>query len=109
MDLYCPIPGCGEPWDNDELHEVAKDNAAHAHTFNTAGALLDKEPTTYAAVLRAFQAKGCEALGAKHNIKADEPRDRTFGLTASEAASALYDILGDDADGAAAMLEDMGF
>jgi hypothetical protein len=32
-----------------------------------------------------------------------------FGLTKAEAASAMYDLLGDDIDGAAAMLDDLNW
>lgn len=78
MDLLCPL--CGEPWDNDELHHVAG--------------------KTYRQALHDFQARGCLALGSRHSAPAN--------ITAARAAAALYDILGDDADGAAAMLEDYG-
>lgn len=89
MDLYCPK--CGEPVDNDEFHLIAEEDGS-----------------TYQKVLRAFQLKGCEAVGLSCSTPSTET-DRTFGLTRQDAAGALYDLLGDDADGAAAMLEDMGW
>jgi hypothetical protein len=93
MDIYCPVRGCGEPWDHDTLHEVA-----------------EEEGKSYNEVMRAFQSKGCEVIfGQPHNIRDDEPVDKSYGLPASMAAEALYDLLGDDMDGAAAMMEDMGY
>lgn len=89
MDLMCPR--CGEPWDNDEFHEVAAETGS-----------------TYAKVAAEFRLKGCEALGTSHSTPSTE-KDRTYGLTRQDAATALYDLLGDDMDGAAAMLDDLGF
>lgn len=85
MDLYCPRRGCGEPMDNDYLHDVVAD-----------GLYPD-----YTAALRAFQSKGCEAVEMPHSIGNDPLR--------SEVMGAMFDLLGDDADGAAAMMEDFGF
>jgi hypothetical protein len=86
MDLYCPK--CGEPWENDTFHEVA-----------------DEKGMTYQEVAAEFRINGCEAVGSSHNSPSTE-RDSTFGLTRQEAAGALYDLLGDDMDGAAAMMDD---
>lgn len=93
MDIYCSL--CGEPWDNDCLHEEA-----------------DATGRSYTEVSRDFRIKGCSALAVEYGGQCSAPStrtDRTFGLTAQDAAGALYDILGDDMDGASAMLEDMGF
>lgn len=78
MDLYCPK--CSEPWDNDSIHQEVEDRGGNA---------------TYHAVAAEFRARGCEALGASHGEGQANPY-----------ASALYDLLGDDMDGAAAMMED---
>lgn len=95
MDLYCPTPNCGEPWDNDSLHELVSDG----------------DYATYAEAASAFRLLGCAAFGSRHNTAApeEEPRDAAFGLTRSEAAGALYDLLGDDMDGAASELADLGW
>jgi len=93
MDLYCPK--CGEPWENDTLHDEAKASGQ-----------------TYRAIGRDFQSRGCEALtsyGAKHTDPPIETTDRTWGLKPQEAAALMYDLLGDDLDGAAAMLDDLGY
>lgn len=93
MDIYCIA--CGEPWDNDCLHDEAEVSGR-----------------TYTDVARDFRVRGCSALRLAYGASCSTPStqtDRTFGLTRQDAAGALYDILGDDMDGAAAMLEDMGF
>lgn len=77
MDLICSK--CSEPVDNDYFHDIAEENG-----------------TDYRTVLRDFQQRGCVALGDTCN---------TDGA-ANPYADALYDLLGDDADGAAAMMED---
>lgn len=102
MDLYCPK--CGEPWEIDSLHDEA---AARQNDLPEA----IEYAVLFRKVQRDFQTRGCEAMesfGARHS-EPSESTDRTFGLTRQDAASALYDLLGDDIDGAAAMLEDLGF
>jgi hypothetical protein len=86
-DVMCPK--CGEPWEIDTLHEAAKDQG---HTFSE--------------ILGGFRRRGCVVLSGfgfglvKCNPNGDS---RRAGL-----ASALFDILGDDVDGVAAELEDLG-
>ena len=87
--MFCHV--CGEPYDNDSLHDRA-----------------DEVGTTYQKVASDWRTRGCEAIGSKHSAPSKQ-RDKTFGLTRQEAAGALNDIMGDDMDGTAAMLEDMGF
>lgn len=98
MDIRCPL--CGEPMDADEFYDIA-----------------EAKGSSFKDVLTDFQNRGCKALsvpGPWGSVKcnftdeADEV-DPVYGLTAAQAASALYDLLGDDVDGAAAMLGDMGF
>ncbi len=79
MDLICPR--CAEPWDFDEFHYRA-----------------DEIDSTYDKVTAVFRTKGCFAL-------TDKMCERTGGLRA-EASSVLMDLMGDDMDGAAAMMED---
>lgn len=82
MDIYCVR--CGEPVELDYLHDVAAE-----------------QESTYSVVLAAFQSKGCEALG--------QPQCQRDPSMRSEAMSAMFDILGDDVDGAASMMEDFDF
>jgi hypothetical protein len=83
MDIYCPK--CAEPIELEYLHDIADDDGS-----------------TFTEVLHAFQSDGCEAVHAKCNLRAtDRDRARASG------AALMYELLGDDIDGAAAMLEDL--
>ncbi len=76
MDVFCPI--CGEPWDTYEFHDVPG--------------------MTYAEAWKAFTQKGCEVFGTKHG----EPLSKDD----RGAIRLLYDVMGDDVDGAAAIIDD---
>jgi hypothetical protein len=104
MDVYCPV--CGEPWDHDTIHDVAGEK--YGVPYGTPGYSGDEYSVHYRTVQRDFQARGCAALGGECG-PASTRRDPVFGLTAQEAAGALYEILGDDMDGAMSELMDMGF
>lgn len=80
MDIICPR--CGEPWDMDTLHE------ADGITFDRAREI--------------FFTKGC-------GILFDGPQCPERDTLAAQASGVLYELLGDDIDGIAAMLEDEGF
>ena len=77
MDIYCPR--CGEPWDMDELHEVEDED------FETAR--------------RRFTREGCAVFGARHNRQPDRET--------AEKSALLFDLLGDDIDGIASLMEDL--
>lgn len=79
MDLYCLR--CGEPWDNDTFHDAA-----------------EEQDLSYDEVAARFRQKGCVA------ITEVECKRRTSKRTL--LASAMYDMMGDDMDGSAAMFED---
>jgi len=83
MDLYCPK--CAEPVDNDEFHERA-----------------DEIDSTYSKVAADFRANGCSALGGKCNPD-------TINSPKAQVANVIYDLLGDDMDGAASELDDAEF
>ena len=82
MDVYCPV--CGEPWEIDTFHDVAEEQARK-----------------FRDVVDEFARVGCVATGwvspdrctARENARADMAR-------------ALFDVMGDDIDGVASMLED---
>lgn len=107
MDVYCPT--CGEPWDMDCLHEETRAQM-DANDYPAYGAPGYSE-TVYAEcfreVQRDFQTTGCKALevayGEQNHCK---PKPKTDRLDVAGAAAAMYELLGDDMDGAAAMLED---
>jgi hypothetical protein len=85
MDIYCPKRGCAEPFDNDSLHDAVEDSLF----------------PDYTAALHTFQSKGCEALGFTHSTGNDSGR--------AEVMDAMFDLMGDDMDGAAAMMEDYDY
>ena len=77
MDIYCRK--CGEPWDTYSLHDEAEESGR-----------------PYSAVKEDFMRNGCSALfGARCSSNEARP----------EIAMA-YELLGDDLDGAASILED---
>lgn len=79
MDLYCPK--CAEPHALDALRDEAQVNGR-----------------SFDAVRADFYRRGCEALSGLHN----DPVDSEL----REGISLIYELLGDDVDGAAAELED---
>lgn len=86
-DVFCTK--CGEPWEIDTLHEAAADQG---HTFGE--------------ILAGFRAHGCSALsGFGFGLVKCNPRGNVRG---ADASALLFDLLGDDVDGVAAMLEDLG-
>lgn len=113
MDIYCPV--CGEPWEIDSLHDIASERYGIPYyvekdsgdTFFFSGSRGEKNPEynsddyqkVYKAVVHEFQTKGCKDVF-------DNPSCKSRKDMRSMAASAMYDLLGDDLDGAAAMLED---
>ncbi len=88
MDIYCPK--CGEPWDNDSLHEAAAE-------LNEEARSLGERPVTYDTVARDFRDRGCLALGER----CGKPNPEI-----AKAAAAVYAFSGDDMDGAASDFED---
>jgi len=84
MDIYCPK--CSEPWDIDCIHEIA-----------------DLHETTYSEARDRFRSEGCVALGTRHNN--DTGSDDLRAL----ATAALMDLMGDDMDGVASMLDDIDY
>ena len=87
MDVYCPI--CREPWDMDCFHEQIKED----HPKLKSGKKYDAE---YKKLTAKFRSEGCKCIGGTCTVT----RKR------SVAMGALYDLLGDDMDGAASMMED---
>ena len=86
MDIYCHR--CGEPWEIDTFHDIA-----------------DERGETFAVVMSAFQREGCGATGwvaACERATGDGARMR------GDLSAALAEMLGDDVDGIAAMMEDLG-
>jgi len=82
MDVYCKV--CGEPWDNDTLHDYVEENGG-----------------TYQEIARTFRSKGCGVAFAEWSVTCEPRKGRD-----TEALGLLYDLLGDDMDGASAEYED---
>lgn len=99
MDIYCPK--CEEPWDMYCINEEAEALA------DRDGIPYDK---AYRKVQNAFYSIGCNAfpltMGVDicNNEAPDEPDDGK--LSKARAMSTLIDILGDDIDGIASMMDD---
>lgn len=83
-DVYCPI--CGEPWENDTLHDYAEEYG-----------------TTYRDVYRAFFSDGCGVAFDKWGVTCERPEG---GSTRALFSSMLADILGDDVDGIISEMQD---
>jgi len=92
VDVYCLK--CAEPWDTYCFH----DEAAAREAEGLAGA-------TYAEVSADFRRRGCVALDIGHGATECVAND---SLTA-QAAGICYDLMGDDMDGCASMMEDFEF
>lgn len=105
MDIRCPK--CSEPWDLDTLHELVTERFGtwdpeaepryNRHLGKGATVLPEDRPyeDLFAEVRRDFARRGCEALGTTHG-----------DYTASPLIGEVLDLLGDDIDGAASLLED---
>lgn len=117
MDIRCRF--CGEPWDMDELHYVdARDLKAldyskipfrvEARTVVDLGTGYPEEAREEAYPMfdfayAAFRKHGCLVFGPSSSCmeaRKGEGADPRIGTT--------LDALGNDADGAAAVLEDLG-
>lgn len=85
MDLKCPK--CRESWDHDTLHEYAEEVGS-----------------TYREVGKLFRTKGCGVAFAEWQV-ACQPASRDW----RSVSGVIYDLLGDDLDGASSLLEDAEF
>lgn len=82
MDVFCPR--CSEPWDFDSFSEIVEEGA-------------------YATVddaWSAFRVKGCDIFASWGVSHGDGKADPGIAV--------VYDLLGDDMDGAAAEVQDLG-
>lgn len=109
MDIICRR--CGEPWDMDSLHEEvqARLHGAYDPTGRwgfTGGTRVYRE--MYATVNEEFRRLGCEALRTAFEAHCTDHDDVAAEVAGrATMVGAIYDMLGDDMDGAAAMLGDL--
>ena len=90
QDIYCPR--CGEPWDIDSLHEETDHRQGSG------------EEISFNGVRRDFSRRGCLAMTV-YRIPEDECVLDT-GNARAMASGVLMDILGDDIDGVASLMDD---
>ena len=82
MDIYCPV--CGEPWENDTLHDYAEETNS-----------------TYKNVYRSFINDGCGTAFSTWGVTCEpNPSMRTHLM------GVLAEIMGDDVDGIMSGMED---
>ena len=86
MDVRCPR--CSEPWDISELHYVYRGD----------------EHIPFDEARETFYKIGCAAFDGD-----TQPSCNGRVSMTTEAAAVIYDLLGDDADGAAALLDDFEY
>lgn len=109
MDIICPR--CGEAWDMDCLHEeaAARYQQQYDQEFSVAyKGDPEKAKQEYDGIFREVSSEwrsiGC---GAMKSIRGtDEPCERQRSMRTA-MASAAYELMGDDIDGAASFMEDM--
>ena len=117
MDIYCRI--CSEPWDMDTLHDEISERIAEGKLEplpdrgeNFHGEQYEEYRKVYkayyAVVQDEFYRKGCNALlsfmgraSADWCVRPDTP-----GMQRGDAMSVLADLMGDDLDGIASMMDD---
>lgn len=115
MDIYCPR--CSEPWDIDSIHEAVLEKYGEwdptAVTRQPWGAevrgkTVIKDPRPYEElfneVRQEFRRIGCAAMdgGTKPTCGEDNS-------LRSLASATLVDVLGDDIDGVASLLDDFEY
>lgn len=104
MDIKCRK--CGEPWDMDTAHDITEERVRDYYpAYEGRVGQHPQYEAIYKQVMAHFRTSGCVAFGGKCNTEPQRPGDD--GLTAGEKAGILYDLLGDDMDGAAALQEDL--
>lgn len=91
MDIRCRH--CGEPWELDSLHDAVDERFGFDKSNRPKGEEYTKY---YDAIAKEFRRNGCSVFGSKCS-----------GNRAPEGIGILTDLLGDDMDGLACMLEDM--
>jgi hypothetical protein len=89
MDIYCGR--CGEPWDNESIHDRVEE-------LKEDGITVKSVAPTYDSVKRDFIKRGCVALGGS-------PCEPT-GSKLAAVSQMLMEEFGDDLDGVMSDLDD---
>lgn len=90
-------PKCGEPWDLDSLHDEVSERFGRWDPAAGRTVVEGEYEPLFREVRQDFAARGCRAIGG-----------RCSDTVANPAVAELYDLLGDDIDGAIALIEDFG-
>lgn len=123
MDIRCRI--CGEPWDMDTLHDEVDERIAAGifaplskpDTYSSQDPAYQEYRKAYdryySTVRSDFYSKGCNGLigftgGNTSWCQPQQPRE-DGKITAAAAMSTLIDIMGDDLDGIASMIDDFEY
>lgn len=114
MDIYCKK--CGEPWDMDTLHDEVGERIASGE-FSPLPPNGEYRPgpeytayrqaydRLYQIVRADFYREGCRGLHAFTGGNTSWCIDRQTNTTA--AMSAMIDLMGDDLDGIASMMDEL--
>lgn len=90
MDVVCKW--CKEPWDMYEAHDIAKATSQ-----------------TYQQVMASFTKIGCAAFSeGMESIVATEKNCVDADAEPDQGIQTIYELLGNDMDGAASLIEDFG-
>lgn len=112
-------PKCAEPWDMDclhdeveeryptELEELERRYPIRSSSEDSRSYYAAYEPL-FDAVRADFYARGCVALESYGARCAPAPASDVLLADELEVIGMVYELLGDDVDGAEAMLEDAG-
>ncbi len=98
MDLHCRF--CGEPIDADELHDMP------GVTSGLSGWSQEMYAGLYSEAVRQWREFGCNAFSDRPRGFKLVPCSRHSLKTDLAIVTAVYEVLGDDMDAAAAAFED---
>ncbi len=97
MDIRCTK--CGEPWDLDCLHDEATFRYPDKPWYPNGEYSQAAYDPILAEVRDDFRKRGCVALGGSRC-------DGSAGPLSAAIAAAAFELMGDDIDGVASMLDD---
>jgi hypothetical protein len=106
MDILCPK--CGEPWDHDCLHDEVEARGLDATYDQIAGEFRRRG---CAALIASVGSTECSRLTVERESAGPSSVKRLVNGPRNQdamAAHMIYEVLGDDMDGAASMLDDLG-
>lgn len=104
MDIYCSI--CAEPWDMDSLHDEI-DARQRGGLMPNHSDQKEYDPL-YSQMRNEFASKGCRAFTCYYPDSGGwcKPANDPKAQFRAELSAAMYELMGDDLDGVASMMED---